>query len=135
LFGNDFIGICGKISIRIVKGGFLKFPIMKEIKTRNSFIFILLFIIFIISFTFITGHNEENQKIDYFLVELTDKYRNNSKYIFEVEYEGEKYAVEVKEDTYDNYGINSILNAYFDKKKLYLAGISVDEPFKTKAHR
>lgn len=112
------------------------------------FYFVIFFIFFAVvgvGYIVLTDNKSSADDIDYYYAELKDKHifagELESTYIYEMKVlykdnaseepiEHIVYQVAVKKDVYNEYGVRSILKGYFDAQgKLFLAGLSKDEPY------
>ncbi|WP_107937846.1 hypothetical protein LG296_20050 (plasmid) [Ureibacillus chungkukjangi] len=107
--------------------------------TKKEFITFILFSGFILVIIIVSGFIQSNvQEPELVLVELIDKEVVENQSIFVIELvqdkEFKQYRVDVKEEVFEQYGVNSILNGYLYKDTFYLAGLSKEEPFDLQAH-
>ena len=120
---------------------------MNRINMRFYFIFLfILIVVAAVGYITFLEDKESAENIEFYYSELISKDVRNSngeiKYIFKMKLlykdsdygneisEDKQYEVNINPDNYKGYGEGSILKSYFDKNgKLYLAGISLEEPY------
>lgn len=134
------------LSNKIINQGWFRGVYMKSLNIRFYIIFFFIFVIVAaVGYLMLFDDKDSRESIEFYYSELKSKdIRNNygvTQCVFtmkvlynentpnEVE-EDNLYEVVINPDYYKGYGVGSVLKSYFDEDgKLYLAGISLEEPY------